>query len=171
MTITSSVAWRRVLAAALLAAPLAAWTQPAPPSRHLLIVVDGLRPDYVTEAVMPNLVALGQRGVVFAQAPFRLSHGHARQRLVYLHRRVPGTPRADGEQRVLSQGRSGKVPRHFQPRRPDEDCGGRRAVADGGHAWSIAAGRWTKNAGRQLGLDRVGVSQQSHGLGRCDSAS
>ena len=67
MTITRSVAWRRVLAAALLAAPLAAWTQPSTPSRHLLIVVDGLRPDYVTDAVMPNLVALGRRGVVFTR--------------------------------------------------------------------------------------------------------
>ena len=67
MTLTHSVAWRRVLAAALLAAPLAAWTQPSTPSRHLLIVIDGLRPDYVTEAVMPNLVALGRRGVVFAR--------------------------------------------------------------------------------------------------------
>jgi len=67
MTITRSVAWRRVLAAALLAAPLAAWTQPSPPARHLLIVVDGLRPDYVTDAVMPNLAALGRRGVVFAK--------------------------------------------------------------------------------------------------------
>jgi predicted AlkP superfamily pyrophosphatase or phosphodiesterase len=34
--------------------------------RQLLIVVDGLRPDYVTPEVMPNLYALGQRGVVFA---------------------------------------------------------------------------------------------------------
>ena len=67
MTFTRSVAWRRVLAAVLLAAPLAAWTQPSPPSRHLLIVVDGLRPDYVTDAVMPNLTALGKRGVVFAK--------------------------------------------------------------------------------------------------------
>ncbi len=33
--------------------------------RHLLIVLDGLRPDYVTPEVMPNLYALGQRGVVF----------------------------------------------------------------------------------------------------------
>lgn len=66
MPITRSVAWRRVLEAVLLAAPLAAWTQPAPPSRHLLIVVDGLRPDYVTPAVMPNVTALAKRGVVFA---------------------------------------------------------------------------------------------------------
>ena len=41
------------------AAPLAA------PHRHLLIIVDGLRPDYVTADVMPNLTALGERGVVF----------------------------------------------------------------------------------------------------------
>lgn len=36
-----------------------------PQHRHLLIVVDGLRPDYVTREVMPHLTALGQRGVVF----------------------------------------------------------------------------------------------------------
>ena len=67
MTIRRFVARRAVLAAALLAAPLAASTQPPPPSRHLLIVVDGLRPDYVTAAVMPNLTALARRGVVFAK--------------------------------------------------------------------------------------------------------
>ena len=30
-----------------------------------MIVVDGLRPDYVTPALMPRLVRLGQRGIVF----------------------------------------------------------------------------------------------------------
>lgn len=36
------------------------------PSRtHVVIVVDGLRPDYVTPDVMPRLVRLGRRGVVF----------------------------------------------------------------------------------------------------------
>ncbi|HEV3062677.1 MAG TPA: alkaline phosphatase family protein [Vicinamibacterales bacterium] len=38
---------------------------PVPARRQLLIVVDGLRPDYVTADVMPNLAALGKRGVVF----------------------------------------------------------------------------------------------------------
>ena len=33
--------------------------------RHLLIVLDGLRPDYVTPELMPNLHALGARGIVF----------------------------------------------------------------------------------------------------------
>jgi arylsulfatase A-like enzyme len=33
--------------------------------RHLLVVLDGLRPDYVTPELMPNLHALGRRGVVF----------------------------------------------------------------------------------------------------------
>ena len=42
----------------------------AGPNRHLLILVDGLRPDYVTAEVMPNLTALGKRGVVF-------NHHHA----------------------------------------------------------------------------------------------
>lgn len=35
------------------------------PRTHLVIVVDGLRPDYVTRDVMPRLSALGQRGIVF----------------------------------------------------------------------------------------------------------
>src|SRR5712691_5638958 len=39
--------------------------QQAPPRSHLVIVVDGLRPDYVTPAVMPRLFRLGQRGIVF----------------------------------------------------------------------------------------------------------
>src|SRR4051812_25970071 len=32
---------------------------------HLVVVVDGLRPDYVTEDVMPRLYRLGRRGIVF----------------------------------------------------------------------------------------------------------
>src|SRR5471032_2923197 len=39
--------------------------QQAPPHTQLVIVVDGLRPDYVTPALMPRLVRLGQRGIVF----------------------------------------------------------------------------------------------------------
>jgi predicted AlkP superfamily pyrophosphatase or phosphodiesterase len=35
------------------------------PHTQLLIVVDGLRPDYVTGDVMPRLTRLGQRGIVF----------------------------------------------------------------------------------------------------------
>jgi len=34
--------------------------------RHLLIVLDGLRPDYVTAELMPNLRVLGSRGTVVA---------------------------------------------------------------------------------------------------------
>ncbi len=43
----------------------AAGAQEAPRRTHLVIVVDGLRPDYVTPEVMPRLTALGQRGIVF----------------------------------------------------------------------------------------------------------
>jgi arylsulfatase A-like enzyme len=41
--------------------------QIGPPSgtRQLLVVLDGLRPDYVTPEVMPHLYALGRRGVIF----------------------------------------------------------------------------------------------------------
>jgi hypothetical protein len=49
-----------LVAAALMAAAVA----PAPHT-HLVIVVDGLRPDYVTPELMPRLVRLGRRGIVF----------------------------------------------------------------------------------------------------------
>jgi predicted AlkP superfamily pyrophosphatase or phosphodiesterase len=52
-----------VLVAALIAA-VPACSRRAP-NRHLLIVVDGLRPDYVTPDVMPTLTALARRGTVF----------------------------------------------------------------------------------------------------------
>ncbi len=49
--------------------PSAAQPEQEPPDRteqrHLLIVLDGLRPDYVTPELLPNLHALGERGVVF----------------------------------------------------------------------------------------------------------
>jgi predicted AlkP superfamily pyrophosphatase or phosphodiesterase len=35
------------------------------PHAQLLLVIDGLRPDYVTPAIMPRLSALGRRGVTF----------------------------------------------------------------------------------------------------------
>ena len=54
--------WRSTL----VALALAAWQTPAPATQaQLVIVVDGLRPDYVTPALMPRLVRLGQRGIVF----------------------------------------------------------------------------------------------------------
>jgi arylsulfatase A-like enzyme len=56
---------RKLVVPALLAAALPACGAGPPPSRHLLIVVDGLRPDAVTDEVMPTLSALGRRGAVF----------------------------------------------------------------------------------------------------------
>ena len=53
------------LTALIAAGVLVAHVTPATTNRQLLIVLDGLRPDYVTPSVMPNLHALGQRGVVF----------------------------------------------------------------------------------------------------------
>lgn len=57
---------RRLLAVAAAALVLMAQAKPTPSHRQLLIVLDGLRPDYVTPAIMPNLYALGQRGVLFS---------------------------------------------------------------------------------------------------------
>ena len=55
----------RRCALALLLALLPAGVAPQAPNAHLLIVLDGLRPDYVTADLMPNLFALGRRGVVY----------------------------------------------------------------------------------------------------------
>lgn len=51
----------------IVASCLVAGVRSNPAHKHLLLVLDGLRPDYVTKAVMPNLYALGQRGVTFTQ--------------------------------------------------------------------------------------------------------
>jgi arylsulfatase A-like enzyme len=48
-----------------LVAIAAAQTTVAARHAQLVIVVDGLRPDYVTSALMPRLTRLGQRGTVF----------------------------------------------------------------------------------------------------------
>ena len=49
----------------MLALALAGFAHAAAPSRSsLVIVVDGLRPEYVTKEVMPNLLALGEAGVI-----------------------------------------------------------------------------------------------------------
>ncbi|MBA2356788.1 MAG: alkaline phosphatase family protein [Acidobacteria bacterium] len=69
--------WVAILSALFVGAP-GAWTVartaqgpgrsgPEPPRRHLIIVVDGLRPDYVTAAVMPSLTTLARRGVTFTR--------------------------------------------------------------------------------------------------------
>ena len=64
MIVGPAVRW---IAIAAVAAFGVAGLRAQPPARHthLVIVVDGLRPDYVTPEVMPRLVRLGQRGVVF----------------------------------------------------------------------------------------------------------
>jgi arylsulfatase A-like enzyme len=56
---------RGVALTLVLALALAVRAQPDPTHRHLLLVLDGLRPDYVTKDVMPNLHAFAQRGVTF----------------------------------------------------------------------------------------------------------
>lgn len=58
---------RLVLACLALASSLGAHAdEPDDSPTFLVVVLDGLRPDYVTPDLMPNLYALGQRGVVFA---------------------------------------------------------------------------------------------------------
>jgi arylsulfatase A-like enzyme len=54
-----------MLAAVAIALGIAGPNAQQPPRTHLVIVVDGLRPDDVTPTGMPRLFRLGQRGIVF----------------------------------------------------------------------------------------------------------
>lgn len=56
---------RKLLALASATLLLTAQARPSIINRQLLIVLDGLRPDYVRPDIMPNLYAFGQQGVVF----------------------------------------------------------------------------------------------------------
>src|SRR5471032_2634441 len=56
---------RRLIVAAFLLGAAAVHGQSAPRAQ-LVIVVDGLRPDYVTPDVMPRLYRFWQRGIVFS---------------------------------------------------------------------------------------------------------
>lgn len=56
---------RRIIATVAVAVAIAGLNAQRPPRTHLVIVVDGLRPDSVTPTVMPRLFRLGQRGIVF----------------------------------------------------------------------------------------------------------
>ena len=65
------MAARRLVGVAALAVaavtlrPAGAREQTPPPRTHVVVVVDGLRPDYVTPTRMPRLTRLGERGIVF----------------------------------------------------------------------------------------------------------
>ena len=54
-----------IVAALVLAASGSATSAQLAGHTQLVIVVDGLRPDYVTPEVMPRLSGLGRRGIVF----------------------------------------------------------------------------------------------------------
>ena len=55
---------RRFVAAVLVLLAQPAFTQTPAARKVLLIVVDGLRPDYITD-LMPRVSALARRGIVF----------------------------------------------------------------------------------------------------------
>ena len=160
------VLWLHVLACVL----LVACTSTPPPNRHLLIVVDGLRPDYVTADVMPNLTALGKRGVVFN-----------RHHSVY-----PTVTRVNA-----SSISTGAYPETHgllgnSVFFPNVDPAKFLDTADRDHLLAIAKaegrlltaptlgeslqrGR-AEDARRQLGIGRVGVPEQPHAVGRRDPA-
>ena len=161
---------RNILAAAFLAVSFIACTS-APPQRHLLIVVDGLRPDYVTADVMPNLTALGKRGVVFNRHhsvyptvtrvnASSISTGAYPDRRTACWETRCSFRRVDPTRFLDTSDRNNllKVARRRGP------------PADRHHARRITSGGRPEDARRQLGVDRFGLLEQSHGVGRGDPA-
>jgi arylsulfatase A-like enzyme len=60
------LSWIVVAASLVVLGAVSIGQAPAPPAtQHVVIVVDGLRPDDVTPETMPRLAALGRRGIVF----------------------------------------------------------------------------------------------------------
>ena len=144
---------------AIAAMPLVASTRQPGPARQLLIVVDGLRPDYVTREAMPNLFALGRRGVVFARHhsvyptvtrvnASSISTGAYPERHGLLGNSV-FFPKVDAA-RFLDTADS---------RCADQDRGRRGAAADRADPCRAAPGSRSKDAGRQLGFGRFGPPQ------------
>ena len=102
---------------------------PAPaPHTQLVIVVDGLRPDYVTPEVMPRLFRLGQRGIVFNAHHAVFPDRHARERVVVRdRRRIPK--------------RTGCWEHHLHPGRPTRPRAWTPATSDNLEAVGRAEGK------------------------------
>ena len=112
-----------ILAAVAVVLTTRATAQSDPSARtHLVIVVDGLRPDYVTPVLMPRLVRLGQRGIVFN------AHHSAFPTVTRVNasddrdRHVSGNARAARQQRLRAVGRRDARARHSIARESRGDC-------------------------------------------------
>jgi hypothetical protein len=107
-------------------------------------MVDGLRPDYVTPEVMPTLVALGQRGVVFTRhhSIYPTVHG-AEERATTKTRRLTTTVPVDSR-----TGHAGTV----YGARPVADFGSDRTVSTSS-ALKVARPTWPPD-GKSLLFDR-----------------
>ena len=144
---------------------------PAAVNRHLLIVLDGLRPDYVTPALMPRLHALGQRGVLFEQhhsvfptvtrvnassistGAYPATHGLMGNSVFF--------PAVNPSQFLDTSNRANlRRDRRVRERTPAHG-------ADDGRS---AAGGRPSAARRVLGVDRLRVSSQPHRRRRRDPA-
>ena len=144
----------------------AAGAQEAPRRTHLVIVVDGLRPDYVTPEVMPRLTALGQRGIVFTRAPFGLSDRHPRQRVLFRDRRVSRSAWADGQHHLRSARERNQDPRYREAREPGRCRACRRTAAHVAHAQRAASTRGQVAARREQRVERRDAAPEPHARDR-----
>ena len=168
---------RWVLPVVLLAVASLASQTPAPAPTgerrppQLVIVLDGLRPDYVTPEVMPNLYALGQRGIVFTNHHRVVPDRHTGERVVDLNRRLSRASRFARQHRLFSAGRSDTLSRYQRSIDADADqhCDAGRLADCADTRRDAADGRKT-NARRQRRIHRIGVSPESQGIGRRHSA-
>ncbi len=108
---------RRLIVAALLPFALSATAAPDEHGKaeHFVIVVwDGMRPDFVTPEHAPTLSALARDGVFFRQQPSRFSQLDQRQRRRPRDRRLSGAQRHHFQPGVPARDRSAQALRHIR---------------------------------------------------------
>ena len=152
--------WISLAAAIALGAAVAHTAQPAPPVVHLVIVVDGLRPDYVTPNVMPRLVRLGERGMVFRRASRGISNRDSSERAVVRDRRVSRNARSDGQHHLHPVGQRHEIARHGRSRKSRSRGARRWEAPDGAVARRDSRARREEASRRELGLERIGAAAE-----------
>ena len=136
------------------------------PHTQLLLVVDGLRPDYVTQEVMPRLSCAWRTRRRLHCTPLGVSHGDTRQCLVDVHRRVPRSARPDGKHGLLGEDLRRPRHQHVAGRPAAGDGEGRGAAADRADAGRGASARGQEVRGVQRRVERLRAPAQPSGLRR-----
>ena len=100
------------------------------------------------------------------RAPFRLSHRHPRQRVVFRDRRVSGSAWADGQHHLRSARKRDQGPRYREAREPGRCRACRGTAAHVANPQRAASSRGQVAARREQRVERRDVSAEPHARDR-----